>query len=127
MEAIAVIHRAALGHVFLLVFFVTHGVAHALPMGDRAFGTNLLLADINGDQVLSGLDFIVFRGCYGQGGPDCESADLDGNEVVDIIDFGFFAAAYANPVQVVTPEPGTLLLVAAGCLLLAAKKRKRGR
>ena len=135
MEANAVNRRASLGLLFLFVFLLSHGVAHSVPMGQSDLepsdaSADLMFADINGDQVITGLDFIRFRACYIQGGPDCGTVDFDGNQVIDIVDFQFFASAYVGnttPSQLVSPEPGTLLLVAAGCLLLATQSRRRGR
>lgn len=123
---------ASLGLLFLVIFLATHGVAYSIPMGDSdiALGqpvthANLMFADLDGDQFITGADFIYFRGCYLGVGPDCSASDFDGDQDIDLIDFGFFREAYmGNPHHTVIPEPSTIVLVAAGCVFLAAKNRK---
>ena len=126
--------RAALGLAFAVIFVATHGVAHSVPMGESGtaeelanLDNNLMLSDLNSDGIVNGLDFIQFRACYiDTGFAGCESADIDGNQTVDLADFGFFAAAFtmSTTQSVPAPEPGTLLLVAAGCTAIAVGRRR---
>ena len=126
--------RACLGLVFAVIFLVTHGVAHSVPMGQSGtadelanLDNDLILSDLNNDGIVNGLDFIQFRACYIDAGfAGCEAADIDGNQTVDLTDFGFFVAAFASRTtqSVAAPEPGTLLLVAAGCTALAVGRRR---
>ncbi len=125
------IRRVSLGLLFAIVFLLTHGVAHSLPMGGSGTAgeqaihvDDLMLGDLNEDGVISGLDFILFRGCYLDLGPECGTADIDGDQIVGLSDFGIFAVAYAGRPGVVAPEPGTLLLVAAGCTAIAVARRR---
>lgn len=122
--------RASFGLLLATLFLVTHGVAHSIPMegsdtlegqGD-GFG-GLVLGDLDSDGIVSGKDFIIFRGCYLAGGAECTTADFDGNRVIDLADFSNLTRAFAGGVMIV-PEPGALLLVAAGITAIAVGRRR---
>lgn len=121
---------ASLGILFAIFFLVTHGVAHSVPMEGSDTATeqadglgNLMISDLNIDGVVDGQDFFIFRGCYLEVGSECATSDIDGDLIVDLADFGHFALAFAGG-AVVVPEPGTLLLVAAGFALIAVGRRR---
>ncbi len=126
------IRRASLGLLFAVAYLVTHGVARSIPIDGSDTAAEpagsideVMLGDLNGDGVIGALDFNLFRGCYLVGGPGCENADIDGNQVMDLADLEHFAAAFGSgAVRSVVPEPGTLLLVSAGCTAVAIGRRR---
>lgn len=122
------IRRTSLGLLFIVAFLLTQGVAHSIPMegagtdGDPVnLGGSPMMGDLNLDGILSSRDFVIFRSCYLEGGPDCDAANLDGNDTLDLSDFRLFVGVYTGALRstAVAPEPGTLLLVASGCALIA--------
>ena len=81
---------------------------------------NFLLADLDGDGVVGGTDFILLRGCYLGAQLDvCGVADFDGDSSIGESDVAFFRAAFSGVPVSSIPEPGTLLLAGAGLVALS--------
>jgi hypothetical protein len=127
-----------------LQFFYTdtNGVVH--PLSVRYVGTPIVVADMNFDGTINGLDWPIFLSGNHRNMSSLSKAkayqmgDLDGDGDNDIHDFALFREAFeaVNPApgafaEMVAaysvPEPGSMLLLAAGAAGLAMRRRKRTR
>ncbi|MGB2820605.1 MAG: PEP-CTERM sorting domain-containing protein, partial [Phycisphaerae bacterium] len=101
----------------LHLYYLNGGPARRLMWGD---------CDLDGDVDRS--DFRVFRESFGTGGPaGWTDGDSDGDGDVDALDYlaiksNLGVTARAEPAE--TPEPGTLLLLAAGAGILLRSRRR---
>jgi glucose/arabinose dehydrogenase len=85
------------------------GKAYRLTLVDDA-------GDYNGDHVVDGADYALWRKTLGRSGPDL-AADGDGNDFVNQLDYNFWKARYGKVVSpasssaVAVPEPGLPMLI----------------
>lgn len=101
-------------------------------------GAPFLLGDLDFNNAINLLDWGIFRAGFGGAFPNLSGSetyamgDLDNDLDVDVDDFRLFETAYdaANPGASLdsaiasVPEPNSALLVAVGCLLGAARRRR---
>jgi hypothetical protein len=114
-----------------------NGVVH--PLSVRYVGTPIVVADMNFDGTISGLDWPIFlsgnhRNLSALSAAEAyQMGDLDGDGDNDIYDFALFreafeamnpaAGAFAEMVAAYSvPEPGSILLLAAGAAGLAMRR-----
>jgi len=104
--------------------------AQILDASDLVFAP--IPGDANGDDVVDGLDYLVWAAHYGDnpaedppGSPD--NGDLNGDDVVDGLDYLFWAAHYGESRATAVPEPSGLwaLVSALGCCLATIRSRCR--
>jgi hypothetical protein len=115
----------------------TNGIARALSV--RYVGTNTPAADLNFDGTVDALDWPIFlsgnqRDLSGLSAAQAyHMGDLDGDGDNDVYDFALFKQAYelAHPAQGAfaemvaaysAPEPGSMMLLAAGAAGLAVRR-----
>jgi hypothetical protein len=85
-------------------------------------------ADLNGDWVVDGSDFLVWQGNF----PKVDTflpyrGDADGNRIVDGNDFLVWQVAYDSnaipSILAAVPEPGSVSLLIAGALLILRRRK----
>ncbi|MEO0586863.1 MAG: PEP-CTERM sorting domain-containing protein [Planctomycetota bacterium] len=94
---------------------------------------NIFKSDLNLDRTINTADLAILAGGFGSAG-DFTTGDLNADGTVDTADLAILAGVFGEsspgfvPVSSVTdgvavPEPGTAVLLAAGCLAVVGRRR----
>ena len=85
--------------------------------------TRVLGGDANWDNVVDGLDYVVWSNHYNQPGATWMDGDFNGDGVADGLDYAIWSNNYSQTLPNLVPEPAVMGLLSAGWLGLLRRRR----